>query len=80
MPDLPYDLDPVLETFAPGIGVVFGCLMAAVIAAVLADGLIQAGTWIAGIPERRKQRHVDVMRQIIREWNEPDIEGVPPKS
>ena len=77
---MPANLDPLLEAFAPGIGVVFGCLTLAVIGAVLAEGIIRAIWWFTtGRPEHRKQQHVDMMRRVIREWNEPDIEGVPEK-
>lgn len=78
---MPANLDPLLEAFAPGIGVVFGCLTLAVIGAVLAEGIIRAIWWLAvGRAEHRKANHDNLMRQIIREWGEDhDPPEKPPK-
>lgn len=69
---MPTNLDPLLEAIRPGVFVVFSCAIAATFGTLLADGLIRAGSWIAGIPERRRQARLDLLRAVIRDWNQPD--------
>lgn len=66
------NLDPLLQALAPGAFWVIIAAIGAVLAVILYDAGWHAGVWVAGIPERRRKRDLDQLRQIIRDWQHGD--------
>jgi len=66
------NFDPLLEMLRPGAFWVCLAVLAATFAALLGDGIIRAAIWLAGLPERRRRARLELLRQIIRDWNRPE--------
>jgi hypothetical protein len=66
--ELPWD--SVLRELRPATGPLAAALLAAALLALLGEGLLELARAVIYRQERRKARHIAVMRELIGDWRD----------